>query len=96
MIERDKKRAKLIERKFAKRQELKKVIRNLKTTEEERLAAIKALDKLPKNSSPIRWRLRCQLTGRSRGNYRKFGISRLCFRELANTGQIPGIVKSSW
>lgn len=96
MIERDKKRAKLIALKYAKRQELKKVIRNLTTTEEDRLRAIKVLDKLPKNSSPIRWRLRCQLTGRPRGNYRKFRISRLCFRELALTGQIPGIIKASW
>ena len=63
---------------------------------EERLAAVDALNKLPKNSSPTRLRNRCQFTGRSRGFLRKFKLSRLCFREMALQGLIPGIVKASW
>ncbi len=54
------------------------------------------LAELPRNSSPVRVRLRCNLTGRPRGNYRKFGLSRIALRELASAGQIPGMVKSSW
>ncbi|TXI40274.1 MAG: 30S ribosomal protein S14, partial [Nitrosomonas sp.] len=54
------------------------------------------LNKMPRDSAPVRLRNRCQLTGRPRGNYRKFKISRLCFREMANNGLIPGVTKSSW
>ncbi len=96
LIEREKKRAKLVELKYAKRQELKTIIRSLTASEEEKAAALVKMDKLPKNSSPIRIRNRCQLTGRPRGYYRKFKVSRLCFRELALEGLIPGIVKASW
>lgn len=96
LIEREKKREKLVALKFAKRQELKKIIRGISTSEEDRLEAIRKLDKLPKDSSPVRPRNRCQLTGRPRGYYRKFKLSRLCFRELALTGMIPGIIKASW
>lgn len=96
LIEREKKRAKLVELKYAKRQELKKIIRSLTASEEEKAEALVKMDKLPKNSSPIRIRNRCQLTGRPRGYYRKFKVSRLCFRELALEGLIPGIVKASW
>jgi small subunit ribosomal protein S14 len=96
LLESQKKREHLVNLKFQKRQELKKVIRSLNTTEEEKLEAIRKLDKLPKNSCPIRLRNRCQLTGRPRGYYRKFKVSRLCFRELALSGMIPGITKASW
>ena len=69
---------------------------NKKTNSEERIDAINKLSKLPKNSSPCRLRNRCIVTGRPRGNYRKFKLSRIAFRELANDGKLPGITKSSW
>ena len=96
LIERETKRAKLTDLKYAKRQELKKIIKSLNATEEEKKEAMKKMANLPKNSSPIRMRNRCLLTGRPRGFYRKFKISRLCFREMALEGLIPGIVKASW
>lgn len=82
--------------KWEKRQQLKKTILDLSKSEEERADAVVALNKLPKNSSPVRLRNRCQITGRSRGTLRKFKLSRLCFREMANSGLIPGVVKASW
>lgn len=95
-IAREKKRERMVALKWEKRQQLKKVIVDLSKSEEERAAAVSALNKLPKNSSPIRLRNRCQMTGRSRGFLRKFKLSRICFREMANAGLIPGVVKSSW
>jgi small subunit ribosomal protein S14 len=91
-----KKRERLVQLKWDKRQNYKKIILDMNKSEEERHAAKIALNKLPKNSSPVRLRSRCQLTGRSRGVLKKFKLSRLCFREMANFGLIPGIVKSSW
>ena len=82
--------------KWERRQQLKKVILDEDTSEEERLSAINELNKLPKNSSPVRLRNRCALTGRCRGYLRKFQLSRLAFRELASNGQIPGVTKASW
>lgn len=96
IIEKEKKRAHMSRIKWEKRQELKKVVRNLNVSEEERLDAMIKLNSLPKNSSPIRRRNRCLRTGRCRGYLRKFQLSRLCFREMANSGNIPGIVKASW
>jgi len=96
LIEKEKKRNKLVAQKYAKRQELKKIIKSFETSEEDRLEAIRKLHKMPKNSSPVRPRNRCQLTGRPRAFYRKFKVSRLCFRELALSGMIPGVTKSSW
>ena len=95
-IERNKKREVLTKRYAARRQALKDVIRNPKSSEEEIFAAVIKLAKLPRNSSAVRIHNRCELTGRSRGNYRKFKLSRIKLRELANEGQIPGMVKSSW
>lgn len=95
-IVKQKRRERLVDLKWERRQELKKKIRNLHTSEEERHQAIIDLNKLPRNSSPTRLRNRCQLTGRCRGYYRKFKLSRLCFRELASQGLIPGVTKSSW
>ena len=89
-------REKLVQNKWEKRQQLKQVIVDLNKPIEERLAAVDALNKMPKNSSKTRLRNRCQFTGRSRGILRKFKMSRLCFREMANQGLIPGIVKASW
>jgi small subunit ribosomal protein S14 len=95
-IARQKKRERMVSLKWEKRQQLKEVIRNLNTGDEERMKAVADLDKLPKNSSPVRLRNRCKMTGRSRGFLRKFKLSRLCFRDMANSGMIPGIVKASW
>jgi len=95
-IAKQKKRARLVELKWDKRQSLKKIILDMNTSEEDRNAAKMALNKMPRNSSPVRLRSRCQLTGRSRGVLKKFKLSRLCFREMANSGLIPGIVKASW
>jgi small subunit ribosomal protein S14 len=95
-IAKQKKRERLVQLKWDKRQELKKTIIDLNKTDEERLAAQIALNKMPRNSSPVRLRNRCRLTGRARGYLRKFQLSRLCFRELANMGIIPGVVKASW
>lgn len=95
-IAKQKKRERMVALKWDKRQQLKKTILDLSISEEERHEAVVALNKLPKNSSPIRLRSRCQITGRSRGCLKKFKLSRLCFREMANNGLIPGVVKSSW
>jgi len=95
-IAKQKKRERMVKTKWDKRQALKQVILDMTKPIEERLNAVDALNKMPKNSSPIRLRNRCQLTGRARGFLRKFKLSRLCFREMANQGLIPGIVKASW
>ncbi len=89
-------REKAIRSKWDKRQLLKKAALNMFSSEEEREQARDALDKLPKCSSPTRRRNRCSFTGRSRGFLRKFKLSRLCFRELALRGELPGVTKSSW
>ncbi|MBS0605221.1 MAG: 30S ribosomal protein S14 [Verrucomicrobia bacterium] len=95
-IAKQKKRERLVQLKWDKRQSLKKIILDMNKSEEERNAAKMTLNKMPKNSSPVRLRSRCQLTGRSRGVLKKFKLSRLCFREMANNGMIPGVVKASW
>jgi len=95
-IAKQKKRERMVKQKWDKRQALKQVILDMTKPIEERLNAVDSLNKLPKNSSPVRLRNRCQLTGRARGFLRKFKLSRLCFREMANQGLIPGIVKASW
>lgn len=95
-IAKQKKRERLVKLKWDKRQMLKKIVFDPTKSDEERMEAQIALDKLPKNSSPVRLRNRCQFTGRSRGFLSKFKLSRLCFREMANKGMIPGIVKASW
>lgn len=95
-IAKQKKREKLVQLKWNKRQELKKKILDTSISEEEREEARDCLNKMSPNSSPVRLRNRCQLTGRPRGYYRKFNISRLCFREMASNGEIPGVTKSSW
>ncbi|PIR34124.1 MAG: 30S ribosomal protein S14 [Alphaproteobacteria bacterium CG11_big_fil_rev_8_21_14_0_20_44_7] len=95
-FEKNAKRARLIKKYAKKRADLKVKIKDSKISDEERFAAVLELEALPKNSSKVRYRNRCRLTGRPRGNYRLFGLSRIAFRELASEGQIPGIVKSSW
>ena len=96
MIQRDLKRKKLIKRFAVKRAELKQIIRDLNTGDEERAAAVSKLSSLPRDSSPSRYRNRCAITGRSRGVYRKFGLGRNKLREAAMRGEIPGLTKSSW
>jgi small subunit ribosomal protein S14 len=95
-IAKQKRRERLVQLKWDKRQSLKKIILDMNKSEEERQAAKMQLNKMPRNSSPVRLRSRCQLTGRSRGVLKKFKLSRLCFREMANFGLIPGVVKASW
>ena len=95
-IERNKKRIKLAAKYAAKRAELKATLANPSTGDDEFYAAQKKLQKLPRNSSPVRIRNRCSLSGRPRAYNRKFGVSRIQFRELALAGKIPGVVKSSW
>jgi small subunit ribosomal protein S14 len=90
------KRIKLSEKFFKKRQNLKKIIMDKKLTLEERFKAQQKLSKLPRNSSKIRVRNRCQITGRPHGVYRKLKISRIALRQLGLEGKIPGMVKSSW
>tara|TARA_B100000676_G_C17846833_1_gene715913 strand:+ start:277 stop:567 length:291 start_codon:yes stop_codon:yes gene_type:complete len=96
MIAREAKRAKLVARHAAKRAELKKVIRDLNTSDEDRTVAVAKLSSLPRDSSPSRMRNRCSITGRPHGVYRKFGLGRNKLREAAMKGEIPGLTKSSW
>ena len=95
-IERNKKRITLAAKFAPKRAELKATLANPATTDLEFYAAQKKLQKLPRNSSPTRIRNRCSLSGRPRGYKRKYGVSRITFRELALAGKIPGVIKSSW
>jgi len=96
MIEREKKRQKLVEKYAAKRAELKEVANDEGKPMEERFKARLKLAKLPRNSAPTRLHNRCQLTGRPHAYYRKLKVSRIALRELANNGKAPGMVKSSW
>ncbi len=96
MVEREKRRARIVKRYAAKRAQLKELIRDPKTPPEERAAAQARLQTLPRDASPSRLRNRCRITGRSRGVYRKFGLSRQKIREVAMRGEIPGLTKASW
>ena len=96
MVEREKRRAKVAKRFATRRAELKELIRSPKTSAEDRGAAQAKLQSLPRDASPSRQRKRCAITGRSRGVYRKFGLARVKIREVANRGEIPGLVKASW
>ena len=95
-VNKNKRREKMAKQFAAKRARLKAMAVDDKLTPEDRFEARIKLAELPRNSSPTRIRNRCALTGRPRGNYRKFRLSRIKLRELASTGQIPGMVKSSW
>lgn len=96
MKEREKKRRKLNASKRNKRAELKAIVMNQTLPIEERFAATQKLAELPRNSARVRQRNRCELTGRSRGYYRKFRLCRNQLRELGSFGMIPGLVKASW
>ena len=95
-IERNRKRDRLANKFAGRRERLKAMAKDLALSPEDRFGARLKLAELPRNSSPTRVGLRCELSGRPRGNYRKFRISRIALRDLASTGQIPGMVKSSW
>ncbi|MFT5426102.1 MAG: small subunit ribosomal protein S14 [Gammaproteobacteria bacterium] len=96
MINREHKRTKLVKKYAAKREELKAQVINESLSDEERKAAREKLSMLPRDSSPVRHRNRCNLTGRPHGYYRKFGLSRNMLREAAMRGDVPGLVKASW
>ena len=96
MINREKKRTKLVGKYVAKRAALKAIIANPDVDFEEKQQAMFALQKLPRDSSPVRQRNRCQITGRPRGFYRKFGLSRNKLREATMRGDVPGLRKASW
>ncbi|HUN27504.1 MAG TPA: 30S ribosomal protein S14 [Steroidobacteraceae bacterium] len=96
MVEREKRRAKIVKKYAAKRAQLKELVRSPNTSPEERAAAQARLQSLPRDASPSRQRNRCQITGRSRGVYRKFGLARAKIREVAMRGEIPGLTKASW
>lgn len=95
-VNRNAKRERMAARDKKKRQALKDTVMDRSLPVEDRFEASIKLAKLPRNGAKIRTRLRCELTGRSRGNYRKFRLCRIAFRDLASTGQIPGVVKASW
>jgi small subunit ribosomal protein S14 len=96
MIEREKKRARTVAKFAAKRAALKALIQDPKTSDEDKWNAQIKLQQQPRNASPSRGRNRCEITGRSRGVYRKFGLSRIKLREAAMRGDVPGLVKASW
>ena len=96
MIEREKRRAKVVKKYAVKRAKIKETIRDPKASQDERMAAVEALQKLPRDSSPSRARSRCAITGRTRGNYSKFGLGRVKLREATMRGDVPGLRKASW
>jgi small subunit ribosomal protein S14 len=96
VVNRNKKRIKMSDRQKALRLELRKQTLDPKLSDDEKLLAQKKLQKLPRNGSATRVRVRCSITGRGRGCYKKFGLCRVKFRELALEGLIPGVTKASW
>ncbi|MFC4486710.1 MULTISPECIES: 30S ribosomal protein S14 [Tepidiphilus] len=96
IINREEKRRKLVAKYAAKRDALLAKIRDMSLSEEERMQARLELQQLPRNASPTRLRNRCAITGRPRGTFRKFGLSRNKLREMAFRGEVPGMTKASW
>ncbi|HTH89046.1 30S ribosomal protein S14 [Mycobacterium sp.] len=95
-IAKNEQRRKLVARYAERRSELKEIIRRTSSTPDERAAAVSALQRLPRDSSPVRVRNRDAVDGRPRGHLRKFGLSRVRVRELAHRGELPGVFKASW
>jgi small subunit ribosomal protein S14 len=95
-VNRNKKRERMAQRDKGKRGALKAIVMDRTLPVEDRFDATMKLAALPRNGARIRVRLRCELTGRARANYRKFKLCRIALRELASSGQIPGMVKASW
>jgi small subunit ribosomal protein S14 len=96
LINREKKRERLVKKYASKRAELQKIIQDQSVDESNRYQARLKLQALPRNANPTRLRSRCELTGRPRGTYKLFGLSRTKIREIAMRGEIPGITKASW
>ena len=96
MVARENKRARTVAKYAARRAKLKETIADVNATDDVRWEAQIALQKLPRNASPVRQQRRCQITGRPHGVYRKFGLCRNKLREAAMRGDVPGLVKSSW
>ena len=96
VVNRDKKRRKTVAKFAVKRAELLAILNNMKLSDEERAEARAKFQALPRNSSPVRLRNRCALTGRPRGVYSKFGLTRSKLRDIAMRGEIPGMTKASW
>lgn len=96
LINRDKKRREMVKKYAAKRASLLAIINNASLSDEDRYNARQKFQQLPRNSSPVRLRNRCSITGRPRGVYRKFGMARTKVREFAMRGEIPGVIKASW
>ena len=96
LINREAKRRKMVEKYKAKRAALEAVINNVSLSEDERFEARLKIQALPRNSSPVRLRNRCQLTGRPRGVFRKFGLGRSKLRDFVMRGEVPGMTKASW
>ena len=96
VVNRDLKRRKTVKKYAARRKELMELINNQRLSPEDRYAARLKLQQLPRDSSPVRLRNRCALTGRPRGVYKKFGLGRAKLRDIALRGEIPGVIKASW
>jgi small subunit ribosomal protein S14 len=96
MVARENKRARTVAKYAEKRAKLKETIADVNATDDARWEAQMALQKLPRNASPVRQQRRCKITGRPHGVYRKFGLCRNKLREAAMRGDVPGLVKSSW
>lgn len=96
LINREAKRAKMVAKYAAKRAELKAIVDNEKLGDDERMGARLKMQLLPRDSSPVRQRMRCALTGRPRGVFKKFGLCRNKLREIAMRGEVPGMTKASW
>lgn len=96
LINREQKRRDTVKKFAAKRAELLAIANNINLSDEERFVARQKLQSLPRDSSPVRLRNRCALTGRPRGTFRKFGLGRTKLREFAMRGEIPGVIKASW
>ena len=96
MVMREQKRARTVEKYAGRRAELKAIIKNPNTSDEERTDAVTRLQKLPRDASPVRVQNRCRQTGRPRGVYRKFGLGRNMLRQATMRGDVPGLKKSSW
>ena len=95
-VNRNAERERMVKRDKTKRQALKEIVMDRTLPVEDRFDATMKLAQLPRNGAKVRVRLRCEMTGRSRGNYRKFKLCRIALRDLASSGQIPGMVKASW
>lgn len=96
LINRESKRTRMVKKYAARRVALKARISDQSARAEERLAAMRELQRLPRDASPVRQRNRCRITGRPHGFYRKFGLARNKLREAAMNGDVPGLVKASW